>query len=156
MNFRTIGLVLGLVVVSLSAAGADNKTIGTWKQNLARSKYNPGPTPTTAATLMIEQAPGGEKISVNGVGADGMPASWSYTVSDDGKPKPVTGSPYGDTVSLKRINSEATQITYRRNGKTSRTSTRTVSKDGRTLTVAAKGTNAKGQAYNNTTVFEKQ
>jgi hypothetical protein len=156
MNFRTIGLVLGLVVVSLSAAGADNKTIGTWKQNLAKSKYNPGPTPTTAATLMIEQAPGGEKISVNGVGADGMPASWSYTVSDDGKPTPVTGSPYGDTVSLKRINSETTQITYRRNGKTSRTSTRTVSKDGRTLTVAAKGTNAKGQAYNNTTVFEKQ
>jgi hypothetical protein len=156
MNFRTIGLVLGLVVVSLSASGADNKTIGTWKQNLTKSKYNPGPTPTVAATLVIEAAPGGEKISVNGVGADGMPASWSYTVSGDSKPTPVTGSPYGDMVSLKHVNSETTQITYTRNGKVSRTSTRTVSKDGKTLTVAAKGTDAKGQAYNNTSVFEKQ
>ena len=156
MNFRTIGLVLGLVVLSLSASGADNKSIGSWKQNLAKSKYNPGPAPTVAATLTIEQATGGEKISVNGVGADGMPASYSYTVSDDGKPTSVTGSPYGDTVSLKHVNSETTQITYTRNGKVSRTSTRTVSKDGKTLTVAAKGTNAKGQAYNNTSVFDKQ
>ena len=43
MNFRTIGLVLGLVVVSLSAAGADNKTIGTWKQNLAKIEIQSGP-----------------------------------------------------------------------------------------------------------------
>lgn len=156
MNFRTIGLVLGLVVASLSASGADNMSIGSWKQNLAKSKYNPGPAPTAAATLMIEQATGGEKISVNGTGADGMPASWGYTVTDDGKPTSVAGSPYGDMVSLKRINADTTQITYTRNGKVSRTSTRTVSKDGKTLKVAAKGTNTKGQAYNNTTVFEKQ
>ena len=156
MNLRTIGLAFGLVVMSVSAPGAENKAIGAWKQNLTKSKYNPGPAPTTAATLVIEPAAGGEKLSVNGTGADGMPASWSYTVTEDGKPTSVTGSPYGDTASLKRIDSQTSQITYTRNGKVSRTSTRMVSKDGKTLTVTAKGTNAKGQPYNNTSVFEKQ
>jgi hypothetical protein len=36
------------------------------------------------------------------------------------------------------------------------TSTRVVSKDGKTLTLTAKGTNAKGQAVNDVLVFDKR
>ena len=156
MNLRTISLTAALTITSLSLMGADNPIVGTWKQNLSKSKYNPGPAPTIPSTLRMEAMEGGEKLSVNGVGADGSAASWNYSATYDGKPVSVTGSPYGDSASLKRIDAQTTQITYTRNGKVARTSRRMVSKDGKTLTITAKGTNAKGETYNNTSVLEKQ
>jgi hypothetical protein len=145
MNLPLISIAL--LISSVTVFGADPSIIGTWKQNLAKSKYNPGPAPTIPATLRMEAADGGEKLSVDGVGADGTPASWSYTVAYDSKPVPVKGSPYGDMASLKRINDRTSEIRYTRAGKLSRVSKRTVSSDGKTLTIAAKGTNAKGDSH---------
>jgi hypothetical protein len=130
--------------------------VGTWKQSLSKSKYNPGPAPSIPATLKIEAEEGAERVSVDGVGADGKAASWSYTATYDGKPTSVSGSPYGDMVARKRSGAQKTTTTYTRNGKVSRTATSTVSKDGKTLTIVSKGTTANGQQYNNVTVFEKQ
>jgi hypothetical protein len=156
MNFRAVVLAVGLAVLPMAVSGAESAIIGTWKQVLSKSKYQPGPAPTISSTVRIEAVEGGEKLSVEGIGADGQPASWSYTATYDGKPASVTGSPYGDTLTLKQIDAHKSMITYTRNGKVSRTSTRTMSQDGKTLTITAKGTNASGQAYNNVTVFEKQ
>ena len=58
--------------------------------------------------------------------------------------------------SLKKINDRTSEIRYTRAGKLSRVSKRTISSDGKTLTITAKGTNAKGEKYNNVSVFEKQ
>jgi hypothetical protein len=41
-------------------------------------------------------------------------------------------------------------------GKQVQTYSRVVSKDGKTMTVTVKGTNAKGQTINNVSVYEKQ
>ncbi len=144
------------MIASMTLMGADNPILGTWKQNLSKSKYNPGPPPTTPSTLRMEGIEGGEKLSVDGVGVDGKAASWNYSATYDGKPVSVTGSPYGDSASLKRIDAQTTQITYTKNGKVTRTSKRMVSKDGKTLTITATGINAKGEKYNNISVFEKQ
>ena len=149
MNCRAIALVIGIAITAVAQSAADSAAIGTWKQNLSRSKYHPGPAQRIPSTLRIEAVNGGEKLSVDGVGADGKPASWSYTATYDGKPTPVTGSPYGDTVALKRIDAHTSMITYTRNGKVSRTSRRAVSKDGKTMTISAEGTTANGQNYNN-------
>ena len=156
MKYRAIALIIGLAVSTLAQPESQSAAVGTWKQSLSKSKYNPGPAPTIPATLKIETVEGGEKVSVDGVGADGKAASWSYTASYDGKPTSVSGSPYGDMVARKKIDARKTTTTYTRNGKVSRTSTITVSKDGKTLTVAAKGTTANDQQYSNVTVFEKQ
>src|SRR4051795_11482360 len=156
MHYRAIAIVIGIAITVFAQSTSESATIGTWKQNLSKSKYVPGPAQTVPSTVHVEPVTGGEKLSVEGVGADGQPASWSYTATYDGKPTPVTGSPYGDTVVLKQIDAHKSMITYSRNGKVSRTSTRTVSQDGKTLTITAKGTNASGQEYNNLTVFEKQ
>lgn len=156
MNFRAVVFAISLVLSSSFLSGAESAIMGTWKQVLSQSKYQPGPAPTIPSTIRIEAVENGEKLSVDGVGADGQPASWSYTATYDGKPTSVIGSPYGDTAVLKQVNDHKSVITYSRNGKPSRTSTRTVSRDGKTLTITAKGTNASGQAYNNVTVFEKQ
>lgn len=155
MNLRTIGFGVALAISSAGMFGAEH-VVGTWKQSLAKSKYNPGPAPTTPATLRIEEVNGGEKLSVDGTGADGKAASWNYTALYDGKPVSVEGSPYGDMARLKRVDSRTSEITYTREGKVSRTSKRVVSSNGKTLTITANGTNAKGEEYNNVTVFDKQ
>lgn len=156
MNFRILGLAATLIITSLTLPGADNPIVGTWKQNLVKSKYNPGFGPTIPFTLRMEATEDGEKLSVHGVGADGEAASWNYSATYDGKAVSVVGSPYGDSASLRRIDSHTSQITYTKNGKVTRTSKRVVSEDGKTLTISATGMNAKGEKYDNVSVFEKQ
>ena len=156
MHYRVIAIGIGIAIAVFGQATSERASIGTWKQNLSKSKYVPGPAPTIASTVRIEPVTGGEKLSVEGVGTDGKPGSWSYTAAYDGKPTPVTGSPYGDSVALKNIDSHTSVITYTRNGKVSRTSRRTISKDGKTMTLSSKGTTASGQEYKNVSVLEKQ
>ena len=98
-------VAFALVISSSATFGADNLTHGTWKQNLSKSKFTPGPAPTSPATLRIEAAPGGEVITVDSVDAGGKSFSYSYKALYDGTPQKVSGSPYGDTVTLKQINS---------------------------------------------------
>ena len=153
MNRRLMlhtAFALSMFLTSMSAA--DNPAIGTWKQNLSKSKYTPGPAPNHPSTLTITE----NNINVQRMGEDGNLTSYSYKTTYDGKPQKVTGSPYGDTVTTKRVDSHTTEINYMRNGKTSRTSRRTVSKDGKTMTIIAKGTDEKGQQYSNVSVSEKQ
>jgi hypothetical protein len=106
MNCRAMALALGLAIALVAQSGSHSAAIGTWKQDLAKSKYNPGPARTTPATLKIEAVQGGERVSVESSDDEGKPTSYSYTATHDGKPTPVTGSPYGDSVSLKRSNSK--------------------------------------------------
>jgi len=49
----------------------------------------------------------------------------------------------------------ASERTDSKGGKAVQTFIRVVSKDGKTMTVTIKGTNAQGQAVNNVVVFEK-
>jgi hypothetical protein len=47
------------------------------------------------------------------------------------------------------------ETTYKKGGKVTVVNVRTVSADGKTLTVTVKGTNAQGQAVNHALVLEK-
>ncbi|HYI97367.1 MAG TPA: hypothetical protein VEX68_27770 [Bryobacteraceae bacterium] len=155
MNRRNACVALALVISSASLYSAENMRIGTWKVNLDKSTYNPGPKPTVASTLRIEAAGDGEKVSVNGV-ADGKQTNYSYTSTTDGKPYATPGSPYGDHAMTKIVDARTSEMTYTTNGKVTRRARRTVSADGKTLTIVSKGTNAKGEQYSNTVVYEKQ
>ena len=150
-----LGGVLGVGVVSLSAQGSDPR-IGTWKLNVAKSKYNPGPAPQSL-TVIVEPSGQGEKVTTEFINPDGTRTTTQYTANFDGKDYPLTGSQLGaDTVSLKRSNARTTVRTDKKAGKVAQTLRRVVSKDGKTMTVTTKGTNAQGQAVNNVALFEKQ
>ena len=138
----------------LSAQGSDPR-IGTWKLNVAKSKYSPGPAPQSQ-TLKVEASGQGEKVTSDVVGADGTRTTTQYTASFDGKDSQLTGSPIADTVSLKRVDARTTERTDKKGGKVAQTITRVVSADGKMMTATVKGTNAQGQAVNNVVVFEKQ
>jgi hypothetical protein len=150
----TLGVVLGAGIVSVSAQESDAR-IGTWRLNVAKSKYSPGSGPQSL-TVKVEASGQGEKVTSEGVNAAGTPTMTQYTANFDGKDYPLTGSQNADKVSLKRIDARTTERTDKKGDTVVITRTRVVSQDGKTMTVTEKGTNAQGQAVDNVVVFEKQ
>src|SRR5712692_6577379 len=149
-----LGVVLGAGIVRVSAQASDAR-IGTWKLNVAKSKYSPGPAPQSQ-TLKVEASGQGEKATTEGVNAAGTPTMTQYTANFDGKDYPFTGSQNLDKVSLKRIDARTTERTDKKGDKVVGTFTRVVSQDGKTMTVTVKGTNPQGQAVDIVQVWEKQ
>jgi hypothetical protein len=68
----------------------DNPFVGTWKLNVAKSKYSPGPAPQSQ-TQTIEAQGSGAKLSAVGTAADGSRIAWSTTTNYDGKDNPISG-----------------------------------------------------------------
>jgi hypothetical protein len=153
------GLVAGLVVLAsagTATAQASDPAFGTWKLNVAKSKFSPGPAPKES-TATIEADGPGRKVSVTGVAADGTAVKWSYTANFDRKEYKVAGdNPDADVVILRRISANATRTTYKKGGKQTLVNGVSVSADGKTLTVAQTGVNGKGETVKNTLVFDKQ
>ena len=147
--------VIGLWITTATVSAAD-PFVGTWKLNLAKSKYSPGPPPKN---LTITYAANGDgiKSTTEGVNSEGKPVATTYAATYDGKDTPVTGTgaPY-DTIALKRIDSNTVELTTKKDGKVVSKGKRVVSKDGKVMTMTSKGTNAKGEPTNNVAVYDKQ
>lgn len=128
--------------------------IGSWKLNVAKSKFDPGPAPKSQSRLWESSG----KVSIEGVNAAGKPVSYGYVIKADGSPQPTTGAiPNGaDSISTKRVNANAVRATFKRAGKDVETTSFTVSQDGKVLTIDAKGSTPSGQAFHNVTVWDKQ
>ena len=107
-----LGVVLGADIVSLSAQASDPR-IGAWKLNVAKSKFSPGPAPRSN-TMKVERSGQGEKVTTEGVNAEGGPTATQYTANFDGKDSPITGTQNVDTVSLKRIDARTTERTNKK------------------------------------------
>ncbi len=158
MRRAILGLALATLAVSATLVSAQQEGasgMGTWKLNVEKSKYSPGPAPKSL-TARFEPAGKGVKATTEGVGADGKPTATEYTANWDGKDVPLKGLPVADTTSLRRIDADTTTRTDKKGGKVVQTLTRTIAKDGKSFTVAVKGTNAKGEPINHALVFEKQ
>ena len=140
---------------SLSGFAQTDPFIGTWKLNLAKSKFSPGPPPKSL-TLTHEAVGQGLKITVKVTDAEGKPIDFHHTANYDGKDYPVTGNPDWDTIAFKRFDAYTTKTNRKKAGKVVSTNTRVVSKDGKTQTQREKGVNAKGEKFSYTWVFEKQ
>jgi hypothetical protein len=144
-----------MVLVLGSIAHAADKQVGTWKLNVAKSKYSPGPAPKEG-TLKVESEPNGLKITIHGTDAEGKPVHMEFSPKYDGKDVPVTGMPGTDTISMKKIDDYTIEAVSKKAGKPLVTTRTVVSKDDKTRTTTQKGTNAKGEKVNNTIVYDKQ
>jgi hypothetical protein len=155
LRFAVITL---LAVAGSSAVRAQsNPLVGTWKLNLAESKYDPGPTPKSL-TRTVEAQGNGVKYTFEGVAADGTPIAYGFSATFDGEDNPVTGSmPSGaDTISAKRIDANHYVATQKKGGKEVGVSKVAVSKDGKVTTVDMTGTNASGAKEHDVQVYDKQ
>ncbi|WP_348263282.1 hypothetical protein P8935_01720 [Telmatobacter sp. DSM 110680] len=156
---RMFGLALAALAftTTLVALEADN-SLGTWKVNLAASRYTPAPLPVKSLTVVREVCPGGVKVTSTGERTDGTAIDTTYSANYDGTPAGVTGkgSPY-DTVSIKEVDSntflyEAKNTT----GKYSATGRIVISDEGKKMTLTAKGTDADGKEMTLALVYDKQ
>ena len=152
--FFTFTVILAVLAVSAIASEADSN-VGTWKLNLDKSKYSPGPAPKSQ-TLTIEANDDGINCTSDCANAEGSPVHVEFTAKYDGMDNPVTGSPAFDSIALKRIDANTTETTTKKDGKGMLTSRTVISKDGKTRTLTSKGTNAKGQDVNNVVVYDRQ
>ena len=147
-------IVIAAAAVELAAQGAD-PLVGKWQLNVAKSKYTPGPAPKSETRTYVV-AGQDIKASLKGVDGTGKPTAGSWTVNYDGKDRPQTGNPNADTLSLKRVNASSAEFTQKRAAKVVITGTRTISPDGKVMTITSKGTDARGQTINDEEVFEKR
>ena len=142
-----------VLVVSLGAQMPKGLE-GTWKLNAAKSKFSPGPAPKSM-TVTYSAAADAVKIVVQQVTADGATQKWEMTPKYDGKDYPVTGNPEADAIALGKVDGLKSQSTFKKGGKVVGENVRTLSADGKTLTIEMKGTDSQGRAVHNIQVFER-
>jgi hypothetical protein len=151
-------LVLGLTLLSLRGTllAADVFT-GTWKLNIARSKFAAG-TEVKEVTAVVAEQGANLEVTVKGTAGDGKPISVKYTFPVRGGAASYTeGAPAsGATATIKRVNASTIDSTSSLNGKDVGSTHAVVSADGKTLTRVVKGVDAQGKAFQNTEVYERQ
>jgi hypothetical protein len=150
-------VALGLFMLPANSALAQgNSSLGTWKLNVAKSKWEPGPPPKGEMRVYEVWEKDGVKATQTRVLADGKTLTLNWAAHYDGKDYKYSGSPDYDTIAITRVDANTTDATQKLGGKVMVTVHTVISSDGKTRTVTSKGTNAKGQAVSSVQVYDKQ
>ena len=145
--------------------------IGMWKQNMERSTYNPGPPPPSGSGAVRQYAVGDDgaivAITIN-INPQGLPSLGAISAANyDGREyaqhtlatlASSLGSHVGPridrTISYTPTDMFTVEIVQKQGGEIVSRSTRTISRDGKTLTERVIST--EGRPVTNVLVFEKQ
>jgi len=146
-------VVLALVPSGLLLAQND-PFLGTWKLNPAKCKFTAG-APPKEETFTVQLVGDHDQMTANGTAADGSAISLKFEVPAKGGVGKILAGPF-DGISAKMIDENAMKTSYMKGGKEIRTNQTTVSKDGKTMRVTIKGTDAQGKPAAGVLVFEKQ
>lgn len=160
---RILAIAAAVVVSSpvsglMSAQSTTDLRLGTWKLNLAKSNFAGMPAPKNE-TRTVEAQGNGEKITYDGIGADGSPITFTITTNLDGKPCPLVGTGIAggaDMAAPKRIDAYTVTSKTTKKGALVATDRFVVSKDGKVTTETIKTTDTKGQPITQVLVFDKQ
>ena len=127
---RSMRLVM-ITLCCAAAVWAADAAVGTWKLNLAKSKYRPGPPPRSQ-TRVYREAPDGVKATVTTVNPDGEMYIEEYPSNYDGVEHAVKGDPYLDGIIMKKVDDFTAESTLIHGEVVIGTAKRTVSPDGKT------------------------
>ena len=146
-----------LLVVLSAASGiwAADASIGTWKLNIAKSIFKPGPPPVSETRVYKAEAKG-VMTTVKTTWADKLTTTVEYPANYDGKDYPVDGSRDVDVVVLTRIDDFTSAATLKHFGKEIGVARRVVSPDGKTMTISYKGINTRGDRVDNVAFYDRQ
>lgn len=154
MKIRSTLLLIAVGVLSATMCFAADPNLGTWKLNEAKSKIDAG-VPKNL-TVIYEATEDGVKATVEGVDAQGKPTHNEWTGKYDGKDYPVTGDPYSDSRSLKKIDDRTLELTVKKDGKVTMSGKVVLAADGKSRTLTLNGMNAAGKKIHSTAVYDKQ
>ncbi len=75
MQKRMTPVVVGFIALWIISPAAQTQSadpwVGTWKVDLAKSTFSPGPKPTAAGTIKVERSGAGMKTTIDGTDAQG-------------------------------------------------------------------------------------
>jgi hypothetical protein len=151
-----VSLVLAASVTMLAQTQKDAH-IGTWKLNVAKSKFNPGPG-YKSETRTYEPTADGYKFQGERVKADGGIEKYGFTVKYDNKDYPVAGKDPGgaDTIAVKLVDANNIDSTSKKGHEFLYTSKVVVSQDGKVMRITTKGKNPDGEPFDNVQVYDRQ
>jgi len=157
-NLLVIAVVSLATATSVSAQSKDDPSVGTWKLNVAKSKFTPGP-PIKADTRSYDVQDGWLIVTTETTAADGTRTGVRFAAKFDGKDYPQIGrfAPTVALISYQPVDKLTLKYTVKNTvGRVTSTNTRTVSADGKTMTIEQKSTDANGRPVLNVEVFERQ
>jgi len=137
---------------------AKDPFMGTWKLNPSRSTYESGAAPTSF-TRTLEDRGGGTIFMTTDVTIPQGSTRAYLVYRRDGKPYPeaAVAVPSIRMVTVTAAGPRTEDVYIIVNGKApEKPSTITISADGMTMTQVVSGTDAKGKAFTNTVVYDKQ
>ena len=150
----SLSLIVLAAVFFASPAFAADPIVGTWKLNVAKSKFSAG-TALTAGTRVYTESNGLYTLDQKLTGADGKERSNRAQYRDGKEEKQATAGPV-DTTLGKKIDANTWDFDLKKNGKVVGHVHRVVSADGKTLTVQNTGVQLSGATGDETLVFDKQ
>jgi hypothetical protein len=151
---KVLSLIVLAAVFFASPAFAADPIVGTWKLNVAKSKFTAG-SELTAGTRVYTEANGLYTLDQKLTGTDGKETSSRAQYRDGKEEKQGTAGP-ADTTLGKKIDANTWDFDLKKDGKVVGHVHRVVSADGKTLTVHDTGMQLSGATGNETLVFDKQ
>jgi hypothetical protein len=143
---------------AVTAPTTKDPFIGAWKLNPGKSKYESGGAPSSF-TRTYEDRGGGTIFMTTDVTIPQGSTRAYLVYRRDGKPYPeaAVGAQSIRMVTVMATDPRTEDVYFVVDGKTSETpSTITISADGMTMTQVVSGRDAKGKAFTNTIVYDKQ
>jgi hypothetical protein len=161
---QTLILISNAVTFEIGPAVGADMFAGTWRQNIANSKYHLGSAPTSPTVMKVVAVLNGLTVEADGFTESGQNVHEEYSVRFDGLSYPyhkVVTPHYGSSdpnfvVSATKIDNQQYDIVLKqaRNGPGT-VERHVVSKDGKSQTVTITAEVA-GRQYEDSILFEKQ
>jgi hypothetical protein len=145
-----------LVAGSLFAASPFD---GTWKLNIAKSKFGGSDKPPKEVTVMLDEKGGRLEVAVKGTAADGSPISYRYSTPQTGgafdysEGAPTNGS--SGVVAKRKADSSSIDLIFTRDGKVIAKHHIVVSNDGKSMEQTVKATDAQGKPFETVNEYDK-
>jgi hypothetical protein len=148
-------MIIMAATAALHAQDADDPILGTWKLNLSKSKYIPGPAPRSQ-TRVYKRTSNGIFVTIDTVDANGRKQpTIEFEEKYDGKEYPIKGSAIGDALVLTRINNYLSEATMKHGGMVVATTRRIITDSGKTLMLIYKETDYE-RPVDNIIVYDRQ
>jgi hypothetical protein len=122
------------VLLGQSPGPGEKVLLGTWRLDLSKSSYFPGPAPR-GETRIYTADKDGVQGAINRVYADGHTEIIEYRANYD-REQAVTGTPAYDAITLKKIDDYTSESVLSHAGMVYGTARRVISPDGNTMTIA--------------------
>ena len=155
---KSATLVAGLLVFMVQFTVTQNQLfVGSWKVDVAKSRYQPGPGPKSEI-LRFEPVGEGFKVSLDGVNEQG-PYHSEGTGKFDGIDVPVAATPARQarfTYAFSRIDDHTWDIVIKVNGERRILVHNVVSDDGKTMRGVSTAVTNQGQTTSQVVIYEKQ